>query len=450
MKKRIVILGAGESGTGAAILANALPAYSEVFVSDCANIKPEYEAMLKEKQIPFEQGEHSHSLILDADEVVKSPGIPETAQIVRKLKEKDVPVISEIEFAGRHTTAKKICITGSNGKTTTTMLTYEMFKKAGLKTALAGNVGRSMALQVLENQFDYFVIELSSFQLDGMYEFKADVAILMNITPDHLDRYQYDFQNYINSKFRILQNMTGADFFIYCADDPVILREIKKRSILPQMLPFSFSESPELQNTQGAYAAQGKLNILFNHSEFNMSMHELALKGRHNAYNSMAAGIAAKINDISNSDIRESLKNFQSIEHRLEPVLKIKSALYVNDSKATNINSTWYALESFDSPIVWIVGGVDKGNDYSQLLDLVRQKVRTVICLGKNNQKIHQAFGKVVETVDADDMERAVKAAYYFAKPGDTVLLSPACASFDLFENYMDRGRQFKQLVKKL
>ena len=379
--------------------------------------------------------------------VVKSPGIPDNAPIIKKINEKSVPVLSEIEFACHYTNAKLICITGSNGKTTTTLLTYHILKNSGCNVGLAGNVGKSFAWQVAEENFDMYVIELSSFQLDGMYKFKADIAVLMNITPDHLDRYDYKFQNYIDFKFRIIQNQTNDDYFIYCADDEVTVNEIEKRNIMPARIPFTLGLPP----VQGAGISEGNLFINFNKKQFTMSILDLALQGKHNTYNSMAAAIVSMAFEIRNEQLRESLIDFKGVEHRLESFIKVHGIEFINDSKATNVNSTWYALESINKPIVWIAGGIDKGNDYSILYDLVREKVKALICLGRNNSKLHEAFGKAVKNiVDASSMEEAVKSAYYLARNGDIVLLSPCCASFDLFENYEDRGTQFKNEVRKL
>ncbi len=445
MKKRIAILGGGESGVGAAILAQK-EGYS-VFLSDMGKIKEKYKNVLSNYKIDFEEEKHSTEKILNAELVVKSPGIPDKAPLIVQLKDADIPVISEIEFAGRYTNAKTICITGSNGKTTTTLLLYHILKNAGLNVGLAGNVGKSFAWQVAEENFDIYVIEISSFQLDGMYDFRADISILMNITPDHLDRYNYNFQNYIDSKFRIIQNQSKNDFFIFCADDEVTQNEIKKRSITPAIISFGLGEPGE--NSAGVKNEQIVINIHKN--QFIMSILDLAIQGKHNTYNSMAAGIAGMILEIRNEQLRESLSNFTGVEHRLERFLKVHGIEFINDSKATNVNSTWYALESIGKPIVWIAGGVDKGNDYAMLKGLAKEKVKAIVCLGKDNQKIHDAFNGVVKNiVDASSMDEAVKAAYYLARNGDTVLLSPACASFDLFENYEDRGTQFKQNVRNL
>nr|WP_319999184.1 UDP-N-acetylmuramoyl-L-alanine--D-glutamate ligase [uncultured Draconibacterium sp.] len=445
MKGLVAILGAGESGVGAAILTQK-KGY-DVFVSDLGKIKEKYKDVLSNYKIDFEEGYHSEEKILSAELVIKSPGIPETASLVKQLKEQGTPVISEIEFGGRFSTAKTICITGSNGKTTTTLLIYYILQKAGLNVGLAGNVGKSFAWQVAEENFDVYVIELSSFQLDGMYEFKADVAVLMNITPDHLDRYGYDMQNYTDSKFRILQNQTADDYFVYCTDDEVIQKEINKREIKPVQLPFGLGEAAG----PGAGVRDNRIIINFNQNQFSMSILDLSLQGKHNTYNSMAAGIASMVLKIRDEQLRESLSDFTGVEHRLERFLKVHGIEFINDSKATNVNSSWYALESVHKPVVWIAGGVDKGNDYSMLQGLVTNKVKAIVCLGKNNTKLHDAFGDcVADIVDASCMEEAVKAAYYLARNGDTVLLSPACASFDLFENYEDRGNQFKKEVRNL
>jgi len=444
MSKRIVILGAGESGVGSAILAKKNGA--DVFVSDFGEIKDNYKQKLNDYKIAWEEKKHTENLILNANEIIKSPGIPDKVAIVQSAIKIGIPVISEIEYASRYTDAFKICITGSNGKTTTTMLTYHILKNAGLNVGLAGNVGKSWAQQVAEENFDYYVIELSSFQLDGMYDFKADIAILMNITPDHLDRYD-GMQGYTDSKFRVIQNQKETDLFIYCADDEVTKQEIAKREIIAKQLPFSLNQ----KFNEGAFLDNETLKIKYQSNELIMSINELALKGQHNTYNSMAAGIAAQVLKIRKDDIRESLSNFHGVEHRLESVLKVHGIEFINDSKATNVNSTWYALESTAKNIIWIAGGVDKGNDYSMLDDLVRKKVKAIICLGVDNEKIHKFFSESIETIiDVQSASEAVKTAYYLASKGDSVLLSPACASFDLFDNYEDRGNQFKQAVREL
>jgi len=445
MKNRLVILGAGESGVGAAILAKKKGL--EVFISEIEQIKEKYKSVLYKHGIDWEEGEHSEHLILNATEIVKSPGIPENAPIMARVKNKGIKVISEIEFAGRYSNARKVCITGSNGKTTTTFLICHMMKKAGLNVGIAGNVGRSLALQIAENDFDYLVIELSSFQLDGMYDFKAEIAILLNITPDHLDRYGYEMSQYVESKFRVIRNQGENDFFIYCSDDEIILDELKKRKLQAATLPFSIRK----KDNQAAFINKDQIQVIYKNKKFAMSIHDLALAGKHNTYNSMAAAIAGNVLNIRKEIIRESLSDFQGVEHRLEPVIKVYGIRFINDSKATNINSTWYALESIPGKIIWIVGGIDKGNDYSVLMSLVKGKVKAIICLGKDNSKIHKAFSEAVETiVDTNSMAEAVKTAYHLGKKGDNVLLSPACASFDLFENYEDRGRQFKQAVRDL
>jgi UDP-N-acetylmuramoylalanine--D-glutamate ligase len=445
MKKRIVILGAGESGAGSAIL--ALKQGFDVFVSDSGKIKEKYLEMLISNNIEWEEERHTEEKILSADEVIKSPGIKENAPLVNLIREKGIPVISEIEFAGRYAGGKKICVTGSNGKTTVTNLLYHMLKKAGMKVAMTGNVGNSFAMAVAEGSFEYYVIELSSFQLDGMYDFRADIAILLNITPDHLDRYSYKLQNYVDSKFRITQNQTKSEFLIYWADDPVIKAELAKKEYGMTLLPFSDTS----QEKMTAYIENNELIIDYQHKTNLMTIHELALKGRHNTYNSMAAAIAGKVLNIRKDVIRESLADFQGVEHRLEPVIKVSGISFINDSKATNVNSTWYALECMETDVIWIVGGVDKGNDYSELFPIVKQKVKAVVCLGKDNRKIVDSFkDKVPTIIETTSMEEAVRSSYYLAKKGETVLLSPACASFDLFNNYEDRGRQFKAAVRNL
>jgi UDP-N-acetylmuramoylalanine--D-glutamate ligase len=443
--KKVVILGAGESGVGAAILAKKKGL--GVFVSDFGRIKEKYKKVLRQYDLDFEEGKHSSDKILNADLVVKSPGIPEKAPLVKQLKTKGIKVVSEIEFAGQYNTAKTICITGSNGKTTTTLLTYHILKNAGFNVGVAGNVGKSFAWQVAENDFDIYVIELSSFQLDGMVDFKADVAMLLNITPDHLDRYDYKMNNYTDSKFRIIQNQEENDFFIFCSDDEIITDEIKKREIKAIQLPFSLFE----KQGKGAWISNNKINIQLNEKQFSMSILDLSLQGKHNSYNSMAAGIAGMVFHIRDQQLRESLSDFKGVEHRLERFLVVHGIEFINDSKATNINSTWYALESINKPVVWIAGGIDKGNDYSMLSDLAKTRIKAIVCLGKNNAKIHEAFEKTVSNiVDVYDMKSAVKTAYYLARNGEAVLLSPACASFDLFENYEDRGNQFKLAVRDL
>ncbi len=441
----IVILGAGESGAGAAYLAKQ-QGY-DVFVSDFGPIADKYKKQLSDWDIRFEENKHTEEIILSAVEVIKSPGIPEKAPIIKKLREKNIPVISEIEFAGRYTDAKIVGITGSNGKTTTTSLTYHILKNAGLNVGLAGNIGKSFAYQVATEKFDTYVLELSSFMLDDMYKFKTDIAVLLNITPDHLDRYDYKFENYAASKFRITQNQTANDYLIYCADDPETIKVMAERKFEAQLLPFSIQKTVE----PGAYLNQNNIIINVHQQHFQMSISELALQGKHNIYNSMASGIVAKVLELRNPLMRESMSNFKNIEHRLESVGKISGISFINDSKATNVNSTWYALESMTSDVVLILGGVDKGNDYSMLRDLVRQKVKAIVCLGRDNKRIHDAFENDVEViVNTYSAQEAAQVSYHLAEKGDTVLLSPACASFDLFKNYEDRGNQFKQAVKEL
>jgi UDP-N-acetylmuramoylalanine--D-glutamate ligase len=445
MKSKIVILGAGESGAGSAVLAQKQG--FDVFVSDSGIIKDQYREILNNHSIRWEEGGHTNDIILAADEVIKSPGIPESAPLVNLIRNKGIPVISEIEFAGRYALGKKICITGSNGKTTVTNLIYHMLKKAGMNAAMTGNVGNSFAMAVAEGSYDYYVIELSSFQLDGMYDFRADVAVLMNITPDHLDRYHYEFQNYIDAKFRVTHNQTQSDFLIYWDGDPVIQAELSKKQYGMTLLPFS----DEISEGMTAYVENDNLILDYKNKTKLMTIHELALKGRHNTYNSMAAAIAGKVLNIRKDIIRESLADFQGVEHRLEPVITVCGINFINDSKATNVNSTWYALECMEDDIIWIVGGIDKGNDYSELFTVVRKKVKAIVCLGKDNKKILEAFkDKVPTIVETSSMEEAVRSSYYLAKKGETVLLSPACASFDLFKNYEDRGRQFKKAVRNL
>jgi UDP-N-acetylmuramoylalanine--D-glutamate ligase len=447
MNKRIVILGSGESGTGAAVLAKVKG--FDVFVSDKAEIPDKYKKILNKYEIAFEEKQHTEELILNANEIIKSPGIPDSVPLIKKLMSLNIPIISEIEFAARYTNAIKICITGSNGKTTTTMLTYHILKKAGLNVGLAGNVGKSFAYQVATENFDYYVIELSSFQLDNMYDFKSELSVLLNITPDHLDRYDYKFQNYVDSKFRILNNTTKDDLFIYCSDDETIINEINKREILAKQFEFS-QRKTDIEN--GAYLEFDQINYVFNKkSDFKMFIDEISIKGKHNVYNSMAAGIVARALNITKEVIRESLMDFKNVEHRLEPVISVHGIMFINDSKATNVNSAWYALESVEAPIIWIAGGIDKGNDYSMLTDLVKKKVKAIVCLGLNNEPLHKAFEGIVPViVDTNSMPQAVMTAYRLGKKGDTVLLSPACASFDLFNNYEDRGNQFKLAVRSL
>jgi UDP-N-acetylmuramoylalanine--D-glutamate ligase len=443
--KKIAVLGAGESGCGAAVLAKAKG--FDVFVSDLSAIADKYKKLLADNAIEFEEGTHTESKILDAIEVIKSPGIPDKVSLVKKLREKGTPVISEIEFAGRYTSAKKICITGTNGKTTTTMLTYHILRKAGLNVGLAGNVGSSLALQVAQADHDYYVIELSSFQLDGMFDFKADVVVLLNITPDHLDRYDYNLQNYIDSKFRITNNQSSGDAFIFCADDPITTEAMKGREFGAAVYPFSIKE----EKGMSGYIKDETLHINIKNQDLNMSIFDLALQGKHNLYNTMAAGIAARIIDIRKEIVRESFADFKNVEHRLEHVMTVHGIEFINDSKATNVNSTWYALECMQKPVVWIVGGVDKGNDYESLRELVKEKVKAIVCLGTDNKKIIDSFSDIVPQIsEAGSAAEAVKSSYEFGRKGDVVLLSPACASFDLFKNYEDRGWQFKKAVKGL
>lgn len=440
----LVILGAGESGVGTAILAKKQG--WKVFVSDAGKIKSEYQSELDENEIEWEQGQHSTERIETADLVVKSPGIPNKVAVIQQFLNRGIQVISEIEFAGFYNKAKTICITGSNGKTTTTMLTYHVLRKAGFNVGLGGNVGKSFAKQVATEEFDWYVLELSSFQLDDMFTFRADIAMLLNISPDHLDRYDYEMQNYVNAKFRILQNQTENDYFIYNADDETINSELKKRKITAKCMPFSIKKSEGM-----SASADDKQITIHSKEPFSMSIHDLALKGKHNTQNTLATGVTAKILDIRNESLRESFADFSNVEHRLEFVAKVNGIEFINDSKATNVNSTWFALESMEKPTVWIVGGVDKGNDYSELTELVREKVKAIICLGTDNHKIIEAFSGVVETiVEAGSAMDAVGYGYQLATKDETVLLSPACASFDLFENYEDRGNQFKAAVRSL
>ena len=444
---RIVVLGGAESGVGAAVLAKVKG--NDVFLSDKGKIKEEYASMLRKWDIPFEEGHHTEELILSADEVVKSPGIPGTVPLVRKLREQGTHIVSEIEFASRYDSAKKICITGSNGKTTTTSLIYYLLRNAGLNVGLGGNIGKSYAYQVATEHFDYYVLEISSFQLDDVYEFKPDIAIITNITPDHLDRYDHKMENYVAAKFNITKNLTPDDCFIFDSDDDITIGHLDNIILRCKMLPFS--QKKEVK--EGAFLRDDRIVLRYEKEETDLYLQELALGGKHNIYNSMAAALAAKATGIDNEVIRNSLATFQPIEHRLEPVLSIKDVLYINDSKATNIDSAWYALECQKKPVVWILGGTDKGNDYSVLDDLVREKVKAIVCLGVDNAKIHAAFEEMVGSdhiTDALSAEEAVRKASKFAAPGDVVLLSPCCASFDLFKNYEDRGQQFKAAVRSL
>ena len=442
---RVVVLGGGESGVGSAVLAKVKG--FDVFLSDMGKISEKYVEMLNEWEIPFEQGGHTEELILNADEVIKSPGIPSTAAMVQKIEEKGIGVISEIEFAGRYDSAKKVCITGSNGKTTTTSLIYHLLKQAGLNVGLGGNIGKSYAYQVATESYDIYVLELSSFQLDNVYDFKADIAVITNITPDHLDRYNYDMENYVKAKFRITRNMDKDDCFIFCSDDEITINHLNKIVVKAQQLPFT--QKGEV--AQGAFIKDEKIVVRYKEQECDMFIQELALGGKHNLYNSMAAAIAAKAMDIDNEAIREGFATFQPVEHRLEKVLSIKDVLYINDSKATNVDAAWYALECQTRPVVWIVGGTDKGNDYSSLVPLAQERVKAIICMGLDNQKIHDAFKDVVPCMyDVTSAQDAVQTAHKIAQEGDVVLLSPCCASFDLFKNYEDRGRQFKEAVRNL
>ena len=443
--KKIVILGAGESGAGAAVLAKVKG--MDVWVSDLSPIKEKYRQLLQQYDIPFEEGHHTEERILQADEVVKSPGIPAEAPIVKKLRAQGTPIISEIELAGRYTDAKMVCITGSNGKTTTTSLIYHIFRSAGLNVGLAGNIGRSLALQVATTQHDYYVIELSSFQLDNMYDFRANIAVLMNITPDHLDRYDHQMQNYVDAKMRITRNQTPDDAFVYWYDDPIIRRELQRHGLTAQAYPFAAVK----EEGAIAYVEDGEVEIE-QPLAFNMEQEKLALQGTHNLYNSLAAGISARLAGIGNEEIRRALADFQGVEHRLEKVCSVRGVQFINDSKATNVNSCWYALQSMKTPTVLILGGKDKGNDYTEIEELVRTKCRALVYLGVDNSKLHASFdGLGLPVADVQSgMKEAVEAAYRLAQPGDTVLLSPCCASFDLFNSYEDRGEQFKQCVRQL
>ncbi len=451
MEKRLVILGAGESGTGTAILGKARG--WEVFVSDLGTIQSRYKTELDGEGIAWEEGRHSEEKILNASEVVKSPGIPDKAPLVRKLKEAGIPVISELEFASRYTDARLIGITGTNGKTTTTSLIHHIFTKAGLNAGLAGNIGASFARQVARENRDYYILEISSFQLDGCYDMRLHGAVLCNITPDHLDRYDYKLENYIASKFRITRNQTAEDVFVYCGDDPITLEWMDRFPINAQKIPFTLNAQSPQHNGAGAWLEGEYIHIQTQKPEntFTMAIQELSLRGKHNTYNSMAAAIISNAFSIRKEVIRESLSDFQNVEHRLESLGKVKGVEFINDSKATNVNSAWYALESMDRPVIWIAGGVDKGNDYSLLQNLVKEKVRIIVCLGTDNRKIHEAFSKDVDMIlNTTSMQEAVNVAYHMANKEEAVLLSPACASFDLFENYEDRGRQFKKFVKNL
>lgn len=441
---RIVVLGGGESGCGSAVLAQVKG--FDVFLSDRGAIAPKYKALLEEWRVSYEEGHHSEELIFAADEVIKSPGIPETAPIVKALRAKGIPIISEIEFAGRYLDgAKTICITGSNGKTTTTTLTYEMLRQADMNVGLTGNIGQSLALAVATEYCDWYVVELSSFQLDGMYDFKADVGVLMNITPDHLDRYDYKLQNYVDSKFRILQNQGATERFVYCADDPITLENLGKHNLCMQTLPFTAKGAAGC----AAELKDNQLHVRVDDQEFSIGVDELQIKGVHNMYNAMAASIAALSAGVPAESIKQTLRSFQGVEHRLEPCGEYNGVQYINDSKATNVDSVWYALDSMRRPTVWIAGGTDKGNDYSRLYPLVEGRVKTLVCMGVDNAKLLRDFaGRIPEIIDTHSLDEAMQAAVRSASPGDTVLLSPACASFDLFKNYEDRGEKFKAWVK--
>ena len=441
----LVILGAQESGVGAALLAKKLG--MPVFVSDAGTIKDNYRAELVANNIAFEEGGHTAAIVLAADEVVKSPGIPDTASLVRAATDQGTPVISEIEFASQHTKATIVGITGANGKTTTTLLAGHILRKAGMDVGVGGNVGHSFARLVAERDRPLYVLELSSFQLDGIRSFKPHIAVLLNITPDHLDRYAYRMENYVASKFRIAMNQTDGDHFIHCADDQEIARGLTLHTVKARRWPFSIMNTMPL----GGSLQDKQLHIHSDQTTFSMSILELALQGKHNAYNSLAAGIAARILEVRDDVLRESLSDFQNVEHRLERVITVNGVEFINDSKATNVNSAWYALESMEKPVIWVVGGTDKGNDYGILRDLVKQKVKAIVCLGTDNEKIHKAFAGLVSVIiDTPSAQQAVRSAYDLAENGDVVLLSPACASFDLFENYEDRGRQFKAAVRGL
>ncbi|MCR5243353.1 MAG: UDP-N-acetylmuramoyl-L-alanine--D-glutamate ligase [Bacteroidales bacterium] len=444
---RIVVLGGAESGVGAAVLAKVKG--FDVFLSDKGKIDGKYVEMLEKWGIPYEQGQHTEDLILNADEVIKSPGIPSTVPMVKKIEEKGIGIISEIEFAGRYDTAKKICITGSNGKTTTTSLIYYLLQQAGLNVGLGGNIGMSYAYQVATEKHDYYVLEISSFQLDNCYDFRPDIAIITNITPDHLDRYDYKMENYVKSKFRIIRNLRPEDCFIFDSDDEITINHLSQIVTQAKLLPFTQKD----EVAQGAFLKDDKIVVRYEKDETDIYLEELALGGKHNIYNSMAAALAAKASGIDNKTIREGLSTFQAIEHRLEPVLSVGGVLYINDSKATNVDAAWYALECQKRPVVWIVGGTDKGNDYSVLTDLVKEKVKAIVCLGLDNHKFHESFESIVgpdKMVDVKSAEDAVKAASKFATDGDVVLLSPCCASFDLFTCYEDRGEKFKEAVRNL
>jgi len=445
MKKRLVILGAGESGLGTAVL--GIKQGYDVFVSDGGKVKDVYRKQLEDLKIDFEVGKHTEEKILNADLVMKSPGIPDKVEIVKKIRKNGIKVVSEIEFGSWYTNAQIIGITGANGKTTTTALTYHIMKNAGMNVGLGGNIGKSFALQVANENFDYYVLEISSFQLDDIETFRPNIAVLTNITPDHLDRYNYELQNYVASKYNITRYQNESDYFIYCADDEITMKNLERYASKAQRIPFSY----EQEFAEGGFVKNDTIIINHKQNQFTMSIQELGLTGRHNVYNSLAAGIVANVYGLRKEQIKESLSDFKSLEHRMESVTKIKGIEFMNDSKATNVNSTWYALETMSKPVIWIAGGIDKGNDYSVLAPLVKKKVRGMICLGVDNTKLHAAFGKMVDVlVNVTNMNDAVKMAFHLANSGDVVLLSPACASFDLFENYEDRGKKFKEVVVQL
>ena len=445
MKQRLVILGAGESGLGTAVL--GVKQGYDVFVSDGGKIKDNYKTQLKEWKIEYEEAKHSDEKILNADVVMKSPGIPEKAEMVKKIRKQGIKIVSEIEFGSWFTNAQIVGITGANGKTTTTALTYHIMKSGGMNVGLGGNIGKSFAYQVATENFDYYVLEISSFQLDDIEKFRPNVAVLTNITPDHLDRYNYELENYVTSKFNITKNQNEKDFFIYCADDEITMNNLDKYPTKAQRIPFAYDK----EFAEGGFVQNENIIINHNQNQFTMSIQELGLSGRHNVYNSLAAGIVANVYGLRKEQIRESLSDMKSLEHRMESVAKVRNIEFINDSKATNVNSTWYALESMNKPIIWIAGGIDKGNDYAVLDPLVKKKVRGMICLGLDNTKLHSAFGKMVDImVNVTNMGDAVRMAYQLGNPGDCVLLSPSCASFDLFENYEDRGKKFKEEVIKL
>jgi UDP-N-acetylmuramoylalanine--D-glutamate ligase len=448
MNKKLVILGSGESGTGAAILAKRKG--FDVFVSDKGKIKEVYKNKLTAEGIAFEEGQHSYDIIFAASEIIKSPGIQEKYEVMKKIRERNIPVVGEIEFAWRYCEGKVIAITGSNGKSTCTSLVYHMCHKAGLDVAIGGNIGKSFAELIANGKHEYYVLEISNFQLDDAVTFKPNIAILLNITPDHLDSYNYEFDRYVDSKFRIKMNQTAGDYFIYNADDEVITKKLNSQLTNnngPQVIPFTLDDRP----SEGAWVADNQINIQINQNNFKMTINELALQGKHNQYNTMAAGISGKLLGLNNENIRESFSDFTTLEHRLEFVAQVHGIEFINDSKATNVNSTWYALESQTKPVIWIVGGIDKGNDYSLITDLVKKKVKAIVCLGKDNTRIQQAFSKLVDiVVNTESMRDCVEMAYRLGNNGDVVLLSPACASFDLFENFEDRGNQFKARVREL